>query len=89
MTTIVINCANLFHREKESGLPILLIHGIAAKADLWGETFDALAAHHRIIAYDRKGFSRSVSPPVKELHLHAEDAAALPTQRNGKTLFDS
>ena len=80
MPTITINGAELFYREQGSGSPILLIHGTAANADIWGETFDALAAHHRVIAYDRRGFSRSVYPPVKDLHLHGEDAAALLTQ---------
>jgi pimeloyl-ACP methyl ester carboxylesterase len=80
VTTITINGVNLFYREQGSGSSILLIHGTAANADIWGETFDALAAHHRVIAYDRRGFSRSIYPPVKDLHLHGEDAAALLTQ---------
>jgi pimeloyl-ACP methyl ester carboxylesterase len=81
MTTITINGTELFYRETGNGSsPILLIHGTAANADIWGETFDALVAHHRVIAYDRRGFSRSVYPPVKDLHLHSEDAAALLTQ---------
>jgi len=79
VTTITLNGAKLFYREKGSGSPILLIHGTGGNADIWGETFDALAADHRVVAYDRRGFSRSVSPPVKDLHLHSEDAAALLT----------
>ena len=79
MTTIIINCSKVFYREKGSGPPLLLIHGTGGNADIWGETFDALAANHRVIAYDRRGFSRSVSPPVKDLHLHSEDAAAMLT----------
>ena len=79
MTTITLNGAKLFYREKGSGSPILLIHGTGGNADIWCETFDALAADHRVVAYDRRGFSRSVSPPVKDLHLHSEDAAALLT----------
>ena len=80
MTTIIINGAEVFYREKGSGSPLLLIHGTRGNADIWGETFDALAANHRVIAYDRRGFSRSLYPPVKDLHLHSEHAAALLTQ---------
>lgn len=77
MTTITVNGVDLFYREKGNGSPILLIHGTSGNADIWGEISDTLASHHRVIAYDRRGFSRSVFPPVKDLHLHSEDAAVL------------
>ncbi|HEY6411875.1 MAG TPA: hypothetical protein VIY29_30825, partial [Ktedonobacteraceae bacterium] len=35
--------------------------------------------HHRVIAYDRRSYSRSVAPSMKDLHQHAQDAAALLT----------
>lgn len=80
MSTMTIDGVDLFYRESGSGAPLLLIHGTGVNADIWGQTFDDLAATHRVIAYDRRGYSRSASPPVKELHRHAEDAAALLTQ---------
>jgi pimeloyl-ACP methyl ester carboxylesterase len=80
MPTIAIDGVDLFYRESGSSAPLLLIHGTGANADIWVQTFAGLAATHRVIAYDRRGYSRSASPPVKDLHRHAEDAAALLTQ---------
>lgn len=77
MAAILVNGVQLFYKEQGSGFPILLIHGTAGNADLWGETFDALALHQHVIAYDRRGFSRSIAEPAQTLHQHGEDAAAL------------
>ncbi|EFH90576.1 alpha/beta hydrolase fold protein [Ktedonobacter racemifer DSM 44963] len=77
MPTASIHNADLFYKEKGVGLPILLIHANGANADLWGSTFERLATRNRIIAYDRRGFSRSRQSPVSNLHQHAEDAATL------------
>ena len=77
MATIIIDGFDLFYKESGSSSPLLLIHGTGTNADIWGQTFDDLAATHQVIAHDRRGYSRSASPPVKDLHRHAEDAAAL------------
>ena len=72
--------AGLFYKEQGSGSPILLIHGAGGDADIWRGTFDHLARTHRVIAYDRRGFRRSIDTPVKDYHRHGEDAAALLNQ---------
>ena len=66
------------HREVSgSGEPLLLIHGNGANTRIWGRSADDLAATHRVIAYDRRGFGRSPGPPVKSMRDHVADAAAL------------
>lgn len=54
-----------FVTEAGHGPPVLLLHGssIAVDARLtWFRTFPALAACHRVIAYDQPGFGRSQIP---------------------------
>src|SRR4051794_20501637 len=57
------------------GPPVLLIHGTAPR--LWESLPERLAAQHRVIAYDRRGFGGSTHPPIKSLTVHADDAATL------------
>ena len=76
MPTAHVNGAELYYEERGRGAPILLIHG---NGDVfWGEEpLEELAGSYRVIAYHRRGFSRSPHPPAQDLHVHAEDAAAL------------
>jgi pimeloyl-ACP methyl ester carboxylesterase len=69
--------SQLFHRETGSGPAILLVHGMGGSADVWGELPNLLANGHRVIAYDRRGFTRSSHPPVSDPRIHREDAAGL------------
>lgn len=77
MTTARIDGADLNYDDLGTGQPILLIHGNGATATHWGDTVAALAADHRVITYDRRGFGRSPHPPVKNFRRHTDDAAAL------------
>lgn len=46
-----------------SGRPIVLIHGWPASGQSWQQITDPLvAAGHRVVAYDRRGFGRSGQP---------------------------
>jgi len=66
------------HREVGgSGDPILLIHGNGANTRIWGRSPGDLAATHRVIAYDRRGFGRSAGPPAGNIRVHVADAASL------------
>jgi pimeloyl-ACP methyl ester carboxylesterase len=67
----------LFYEERGSGSPIMLIHGTGGNGDVWAPCVDALADGHRVIVYDRRGFSRSVHAPVKDFSVHVRDAAGL------------
>jgi pimeloyl-ACP methyl ester carboxylesterase len=45
------------------GRPVVLIHGWPLSAESWDDQTDALvAAGHRVVAYDRRGFGRSDKP---------------------------
>ena len=59
------------------GVPILLIHPAGATASTWGPVTDELAQVGRVIAYDRRGYSRSGGAPVHSMSTHTADAAAL------------
>lgn len=67
----------LYREVEGSGDPILLIHGNGANTRIWGRSADDLAASHRTIAYDRRGFGRSPGPPASSMRDHVDDAAAL------------
>ena len=70
----------LYYEEHGSGAPILCIHGAGSSALLWADAIEELARHGRVIAYDRRGCSRSERPEPYErtsVAAHADDAAAL------------
>jgi pimeloyl-ACP methyl ester carboxylesterase len=60
-----------------TGPSLLLIHGTGADAALWGAAVKDLARGHHVIAYDRRGHSRSKHAPVRDYRVHVMDAAAL------------
>jgi pimeloyl-ACP methyl ester carboxylesterase len=82
MPTISLDGANLYYEERGTGAPILLIHGTGSDANNWGTAPNELATLGRVIAYDRRGFTRSRWPGLSHRTTasgHAEDAAALLT----------
>lgn len=46
-------------REAGQGSPVLLLHGIGADSRLWCFQMEALAARHRVVAWDMPGFGQS------------------------------
>ena len=70
-----------------SGAPVLCIHGAGSSALVWADAVEKLARVGRVIAYDRRGCSRSERPAPYErtsVGEHADDAAARwrPTSRS-------
>jgi 3-oxoadipate enol-lactonase len=59
--------------------PIILLHGWTATADLnWFTCFDALAAHHRVIAFDHRGHGTGLRTRERfSLEACADDAVAV------------
>ena len=54
---------DLYYKDHGSGLPVVLIHGWPLNGDAWEkQTAALLAAGHRVIIYDRRGFGRSSKP---------------------------
>jgi non-heme chloroperoxidase len=51
---------DLYYEDHGTGLPVVLIHGWPLNGDAWEkQTAALLAAGHRVITYDRRGFGRS------------------------------
>ena len=55
----------LYYEDHGSGSPVVLIHGWPLNGDAWEkQTAALLAAGHRVITYDRRGFGRSSNPGI-------------------------
>jgi esterase len=75
-----VNGIRLHYEEHGSGAPILCIHGGGSSALMWEDAFEELARLGRVIAYDRRGCTRSERPEPYErtsVAEQADDAAAL------------
>jgi pimeloyl-ACP methyl ester carboxylesterase len=44
------------------GIPIILIHGLAASIEIWAKVIPDLSAKHRVIAFDLPGFGEADRP---------------------------
>jgi non-heme chloroperoxidase len=70
MSTIKVGRENsqpieLYYEDHGSGSPVVLMHGWPLNGDAWEkQTAALLAAGHRVITYDRRGFGRSSKPGV-------------------------
>jgi non-heme chloroperoxidase len=54
---------DLYYEDHGSGSPVVLIHGWPLSGASWEKQTEALlAAGHRVITYDRRGFGRSSKP---------------------------
>ena len=55
----------LYYEDHGTGQPVVLIHGFPLDGHSWEKQSAALlAAGHRVITYDRRGFGRSSQPTV-------------------------
>lgn len=52
----------VFYRAEGSGPPLTLLHGFPTSSLDWAPMWDALTAHHRVIAVDFLGYGRSEKP---------------------------
>ncbi len=70
MATITVGKENstpieLYYEDHGAGSPVVLIHGWPLSGASWEkQTAALLAAGHRVITYDRRGFGRSSKPGV-------------------------
>src|SRR6187401_762273 len=70
MSTITVGKENstsidLYYEDHGSGSPVVLIHGWPLSGASWEkQTAALLAAGHRVITYDRRGFGRSSRPSI-------------------------
>jgi pimeloyl-ACP methyl ester carboxylesterase len=68
---------SFFYEEQGEGPPILLIPPAGSTASTWGTLPADLARAGRVIAYDRRGYTRSGGEVVRSAAEHARDAAAI------------
>jgi pimeloyl-ACP methyl ester carboxylesterase len=74
------NGTELYYETRGDGPPLLLIAGGLADAGQFTALGDALAEHHKVVTYDRRGNSRSPAPAAwttTTVEEQADDAAAL------------
>jgi non-heme chloroperoxidase len=56
---------DLYYEDHGSGKPVVLIHGYPLNGASWEkQTAALLAAGHRVITYDRRGFGKSSQPTI-------------------------
>jgi pimeloyl-ACP methyl ester carboxylesterase len=74
-----VNGFDIYYREYGEGDPLLLIMGLGANADWWGDDFVLdLAARFRVVAFDNRGAGRSGKPQGPySIPQMAADAAGL------------
>ena len=77
MSHLTLAGCDLYYEEAGTGVPILLIPPAGTTASTWGPVTDELARMGRVITYDRRGYARSVSEPVRSVSRHTFDAAAM------------
>ncbi|MBV9140397.1 MAG: alpha/beta hydrolase [Pseudonocardiales bacterium] len=78
MGRVLVPGAELVYDEQGAGEPLVLVHGTGGQASSWGGALGDLAAGgYRVIAYDRRGYGRSVHPPVRDYRMHVADLAAV------------
>ena len=73
---------DLYYEDHGSGKPVILIHGYPLSGASWEKQMTVLlAAGHRVITYDRRGFGKSSQPTTGyDYDTFAEDLYKLVTQ---------
>lgn len=78
--TAPVDGTSLYYETRGSGPPVLLVPGVPGDAGQFTPVAEELAAHHRVLTYDRRGYSRSPRPDgwtATSVAEQAADAAAL------------
>ncbi len=80
MPTVGLEGTRFYYEERGAGPPILLIHGTGGDTAMLSAVAQRLSSSHRVITYDRRGFSQTKAGPAEKkdyVRRHADDAAAL------------
>ena len=80
MPTVALDGTRFYYEERGSGPPLLLIHGTGGNTAMLAPVAQLLAASHRVITYDRRGFTQTavhLASKKAYFRTHADDAAAL------------
>lgn len=73
--TAAVNGTRLFYEVRGRGPAVVLIHGGLVDSRQWDDQMAPLAAAHRVLRYDLRGYGKSAVPTAKFSHL--EDLRAL------------
>ena len=76
MEHIHVNGVDLPYRDQGEGQPIVMVHGAGPDMDTLGVIAADLAADHRVITYNRRGYWQA-GEPATSLQQHREDLAAM------------
>jgi pimeloyl-ACP methyl ester carboxylesterase len=71
-----VNGTRLYYELAGAGAPLVLIHGFTLDTRMWDDQFAPLAAQHRVLRYDARGFGKS-APTGEAEYAHTDDLAAL------------
>jgi 3-oxoadipate enol-lactonase len=78
MNKVNVRGLELAYEERGTGVPVVLLHGFPFDHSLWREQTATLAASHRVITPDLRGFgASSVIDEPATMELMAQDVAAL------------
>lgn len=72
---ITVNGASIAYDEEGTGSPVVLLHAGIADRRMWRGQISALAARHRVIVPDLRGYGDSELPPTP--FTHHDDVAGL------------
>jgi len=72
---VAIGGARLHTESAGTDDPIVLVHSGITDSRMWDPQIDVLAARHRVVRYDLRGFGRSTIPP--EPYAHHDDLFGL------------
>lgn len=80
MPTVGLEGTRFYYEERGAGPPLLLIHGTGGNTAMMSALAQRLSSSHRVITYDRRGFTQTKTSPAEKrgyVRRHADDAAAL------------
>lgn len=77
MNTLDLPGATLAYHVVGRGPAVVLVHGFGLDSRMWEPLVDALAAHHRVVRYDCRGFGASGPMDPNTPYTHAGDLLAL------------
>lgn len=78
MKMVSLDAGQLAVLDQGAGPPLLLVHGFPLDHSMWRNQWESLAADHRVIAPDLRGFgASSATPGTVTMAQHADDLLAL------------
>jgi 3-oxoadipate enol-lactonase len=77
VATIPVPGAQLYYDLVGSGVPVVLVHGLALDSRMWDDQIPALSDIATVIRYDVRGFGQSTRNAGNTVYTHADDLWAV------------